>query len=1758
MRQLVKVVLIAMVLGSFGFAKSNMEFGKNVYVGDKSFTFDVKNANISDAQIGQITHKPLIVCDNNFSGFIEYTNKTKLTLFSYKPYKAGSLYSCTVNPKYTTKKSQTSFYADGFIVENVSFVEPDIVYVRFSDEVLRDEVLKHVRLEKVDKLTKSKLGFNIQRDDGRTFLLRTNEVAKKIIFHRAKALKSIHNVPSKSDWSATLDATAPTYKTYKDTKTLVLYDEPSWGTVRDGKIVLRLFFKESFYENDNIKKFIQVGGVKNFSISNSKWISGTLKKKYALSDKSWNYVDIIGDFKPNETYEITLLKGFGNRYNRLDKEQSFKVKVGDFGSYVDFEEKNKPYISSTGDIGIKSVNVNEITIVIDKMLEQNLRYFMNFDSYIPLSQISQEVVNKKVTLGGAKNEYVEHKISLKEALSGLSKGVYEITLHYGKDKYSSKRVYLSDIGIGAKVFDGGVFVWTSSLKDASSISHAKVEVFSQSNMLLASGYTNEDGIFEYESQNFLDKNPKSVLVAKGEEQNFLIFDKAVGKANLNNIKKSKNANFAYVYFQSKLVRPDEDLSALVVFKDRDYKALKNAPIKIKIKDPLNKTIYDKAFQTDNTGAFTVVASLLGQKTGRYSFEVYYANKKKTTKYFLVEAFLPQKIKNSISLNEKGIKTNSFIEVNSSSTYLFGAPASFLKGTLRLKATHKEYENKEYKNFTFSNELLKKQNRLIYIDVAKNFTLDKEAKATTLLPTAITQSPPSILDGQIELSVLDDGKKVATYKHIDIYPFNAMVGLRTKKSIIDTSTPIKIDTILLDPLTNQKQVAMLDVVVKQKRWYYTYDTNGYYKWNEEIETLERTKVAANSAIEKVFPKSGDYVVEVKDSLGGHSASVSFSVRGWDYASLFPTDDIGQNQVNFKDKLYKKGDVVKLDIKSPIKQGQMIVSLEGEKVYWHEVVSFENSRIKVDVPLDVDLNGGLYIHTIAIRASDTPSTVVPLRASSSSFIKPDRKAHKLNPTIKSPKITKSNTTIPLHVNAKPNSKVLVSVVDDGILQILGQKPPKPFNFFTIKPKDLIANFDIYDLLMHYQAKGKKLSFGSDALKSLKRKKHLSPKTGAKRVKPFVYFSKLLEVDSGGEVRVDLKIPSSFNGSATIVAIEISEEGIGASSKELVIKDDVIIKPVIPRYGNVGDRWSVPVRVFNTTKEPLSVELESEANKLMDVKFQEESLELKPETSKLVYATIEIKSFGKGELKFKAKTPQDTFSYDVELPLIFAYPLSTFNKQGETKTPLTLVAPKEYMQGFTPTFSLSVSGDVFARLRGGSEYLVNYPYGCSEQTSSKMFALLHVKNFLNQNNKNEYEARLKDREKFIKEGISKLLGLQNQKGSFGYWEASGKVNAFASIYTSDVLYSLKKNGFEVPEYILKNAQNSLKTFSKSQNEFNRVYATYLLATQNITDISNINQIYDMKLYQNSLPSIYMMAYILQKARMDSESKAVLNLAYSYDFTLFKGKKRDYGETFYSYVRDIAFSLFLHVKHFEKNKASDELLRRVKKEFKNLYSTQDRAFTLRAINEYFKGYKKGENKFILTGLGIDEIYEYEANMGGKFYENNITLAPKQNWISYDFSVMQYLPKPLKHEKVSTKKKPLHIYREFVDESGKKLDFQNLKVGQSIYSKVEIVANEDMENIIINEQIPSCFEIINERMRGLKRSNAVKNSKNFKADYVDIRDDRVLTFLPLKEDKLVTFYTSLSLTTKGKCLLPPILSEAMYDERINDYDLEVKSLHVK
>jgi hypothetical protein len=174
---------------------------------------------------------------------------------------------------------------------------------------------------------------------------------------------------------------------------------------------------------------------------------------------------------------------------------------------------------------------------------------------------------------------------------------------------------------------------------------------------------------------------------------------------------------------------------------------------------------------------------------------------------------------------------------------------------------------------------------------------------------------------------------------------------------------------------------------------------------------------------------------------------------------------------------------------------------------------------------------------------------------------------------------------------------------------------------------------------------------------------------------------------------------------------------------------------------------------------------------------------------------------------------------------------------------------------------------------------------------------------------------------------------------------------------------------------------------------------------------------------------------------------------------------------------------------------------------------------------------------------------------------------MAYAIELVKHLPRKIKKQLSTTKE--LSIERTFIDENGEEVDLQNLIQGDKLYSKVVIVNYGEIKNVVLNQRIPACLTIVNNNIKNIK---AHFKDENIHQEYKEIRDDRVLNFinLPKKEEynrslkKYINIgnrgviYTPLMATSIGECKLPAVITEAMYDTRINDYAKGAEELIVK
>jgi alpha-2-macroglobulin len=114
-----------------------------------------------------------------------------------------------------------------------------------------------------------------------------------------------------------------------------------------------------------------------------------------------------------------------------------------------------------------------------------------------------------------------------------------------------------------------------------------------------------------------------------------------------------------------------------------------------------------------------------------------------------------------------------------------------------------------------------------------------------------------------------------------------------------------------------------------------------------------------------------------------------------------------------------------------------------------------------------------------------------------------------------------------------------------------------------------------------------------------------------------------------------------------------------------------------------------------------------------------------------------------------------------------------------------------------SVSVGSTLLGGLEDAVAYLVRYPYGCVEQTSSSLLPLIALGRLAP-----DYPLGIADVDDYVAVGIARLRAMQLPSGGFSYWPGGIEPARYASGYATWVLGQAAAAGYPVPPAMLEAA--------------------------------------------------------------------------------------------------------------------------------------------------------------------------------------------------------------------------------------------------------------------------------------------------------------------------------------------------------------------
>jgi uncharacterized protein YfaS (alpha-2-macroglobulin family) len=1468
--------------------------------------------------------------------------------------------------------------------------------------------------------------------------------------------------------------------------------------------------------------------------------------KYRI-DGQGNELVLTGKFLPGHNYNVTLREGLLATDSALLQEAwKSEVAMADLEPKVDFQSEGM-FLSASGyrTLAIESINVAKVHLTVERVYRNNLFFFLHDNGYSSRGKDAEDemddtyevysgygggvghvfgdtLAEKDLNLGDAKNKRVVTTVQMDPLVSASAPGLYKVSLRHEGDENgcgcSSRWLLITDVGIVVKRSREEMLVWTSSFKDLSPQAGASITLLSDQNQTLARGETDGRGFVTLRD---LKENarPFLLLAQRGNDFSFLILGNSRVDTSPFDVGGDSGVDAGYsafLYGERNLYRPGEKAEGVVVLRDGSLRAPPKMPVVLRHKDPEGADRGSFRVETDAAGVATFELPLADYaKTGGHTLEALVGKDVIGQWSFQVEEFVPDRIKVGVEpwrtgnpACQKAKDRQDCLSYTVSAAYLFGAPAASLPVQTKVRLVPAPFVPKGFDEFAFGNNSRKFDPRELS---SEESTLDVDGRKdfNVVLPQGL--AVPASLQAVITAHVQEQGGRgVSALARVPLHPYPYYIGVRRVREP-EGGRAATFEFVAVSSDGREVPASALRAEFFQDRWHTVLrqTSNGGYNYEstrdaELVKTLSIAAGKSRGRISYTPPDWGSYRVVVTDPLSLASSELEFDswYEGRGY-SPWAMRNPGRLELTLDRNDFAAGDSATLTIKSPF-AGKALVTIERDRVYDTRVIELTGNSGRVSIPIPAEARPNAYVTATVIRAAGQLEPGEAGRAFGAVRVDVDRIKNQLPPKITAVDEMRSGRKLNIDVKTSPGARLTVAAVDEGILQLIAQKAPDPFGYFYRQRALDVATHDIFALLLpEVKPKGNALAGGSESGEGIAQ--FLSTE-GIRRAKPVAYWSGVVSADGAGNAHVTFDIPE-FQGAVRVTAVALDGGRFGSSEKTVRVHDPLVLMPTLPRFLATGDVVNVPVTLRNdsarrgrftiTVRTSGAVAVRENGSQQIDIEKGREATLLFPITAS--------QSHGEARLMFAAEGNGEKASASGVLPVQAPLPAITDEAAGPL-TSASLDLPAVTPGRFRPDSvqrELIVSALPIVQLRGRLNYLVHYPYGCVEQTTSSAFPLLYLADIAEEIDGGQAaspvlgseEADRRGRLPFmVRAAIRRLATMQTSGGGFSMWPYGEQVNTWGTVYATHFLVEARRAGYMVESNVYDGALAYVAKLANAQAAYDHeglretVYALYVLGRARKPELGTMDYIRTKHLPELSSDMRAMLAAAYAGLGNQGAVQQLL-AAIEQDERI----DRFTGGSYASPMRNRALVLLALLDASPNDARLPKLVDRLTRDAvaDPWYTTQESAMVLLAIGQYAKRqYDVGPFRGTVTldGKAVGTFGAKTARFTklGSTGKLRIAFEGKPSGAYYSLRT-RGIPTT---ESFHPSAEGLKVTRRFMTRAGVALPSNEVKQGELVVieTTVESTAGE-MQNVVLQDLLPAGLEVENRdstrrrRCRGSTRS---------------------------------------------------------------------------
>ncbi len=1363
-----------------------------------------------------------------------------------------------------------------------------------------------------------------------------------------------------------------------------------------------------------------------------------------------------------------------------------------------------------------------------------------------------------------------------------------ISYYISRQNKNVRSIFASNFGIIAK---GGntdeLLVAVTDLRTTEPLGGVDIELYNYQNELITKGTTDDKGFVSIKT-----KKKAFLLVAKkGEERGYLRLDEgsslSLSMFDVSGTENKKGVK-GYIYAERGVWRPGDSLYVNFMLEDKNDVIPANHPVVCEVynsrdqlykkwmKNTSVKGLYDFRFATnedDPTGNWTVKI-----KVGGTEF----------SKIMKIETVKPNRLKITMDFGTELLKSKKDNLGNLEVKWLTGAKARGLMADIEMTLKRGATAFKGFEGYSFDDPTVAFESEQKMIFKGK---VDNEGKAVIDPEIRVQGQAPGMLNCFFKTRAFESGGDFSTDQFKAVYsPFESYVGVKVPEGkgwngAIFSDKPNMINIASVDennkPISRKK--LKIEIYEIEWRWWWDYsDDEGYDNYHEGsysnlIKTDYVNTVNGKALYELKFPAAswGRKMIKITDSISGHTTGQIFYTT---YSSWWEEGGHGPGGAEMlafstdKQK-YNVGEKVKVQLPK-VAEGRALVSIEsGSKIidhFWHELDGNAIEFVTTDA-----MSPNVFIHVSLIQPHNATANDAPIRMYGVQNITVEDINSHLVPQIKMPEVLAPEQNVNITVNEK-NGKAMaytVAVVDEGLLDLTRFKTPDAWPVFYSKEALGIRTWDMYKYVIgayNGQMTGLLAAGGDESAGGGK-----NGGEKANRFKPAVIFLGPFYLEAGKSATHKFKMPN-YVGSVRTMVVAMENGAYGSAEKTTPVKKPLMVISTLPRVLGPKEKVKVPVTVFAMDKKVKDVVVQIKPSSLFTViGDKQKTIHFSEEGDQVVeFELLVAEAVGVGKIEILATGAGEKASDLTEIQVRSSNPLMTkvASDALEPNAAWNQTFTAFGIQGtnkVTLEFSTIPAMNLDERLR----YLIQYPHGCIEQTTSSVFPQLFLGGLLNLN-----EEQKKKISENIKAGIERLRTFQISSGGMTYWPEYGYDGAceWGTNYAGHFMLEAEKQGYTLPagfkEKWVEYQRNTANSWSQNNYDWDQVtqaYRLYTLALAGEPELGAMNRMKEMSGLTNETKWRLAAAYAI--AGKDKIALSIVQNA-SYEVRTYRELSYTYG----SGLRDMAMILesMTYLKMNDKGKKLMEnicgLLRT-----DDWYGTQTTAYSLLAVSKFVNQAKAGKGmnvEYTIAGgpvrtLSVSTPMATIEIDGNKIKGGEIHIVNKGSSLLFAKIYTRGIPLM---DQATTGSNFISMNVTYTDMDGKVIDPSTIAQGTDFIAEVEISNDgysSDLKEMALTQIFPSGWEIRNTRM-DLAESDESENNyeevadsyeeanDNYyeqreetpidRADYIDFRDDRVLTYFDMRYHGKMKFKVMLNAAYVGQYYLPTVYCEAMYDHEIN------------